>query len=183
LGLAITALLVCALVTFWVRRISRVFEAATASVVFDPIAAAIVADAADQGHVRLIAAKPTSYDDGPSKRWARAPNDGPEAIFLEVVQVPARRAPLQVVGGCSYGYHILRVESADAGQAIAAVLLAIRDATGLAPQIDFAWSERSHTGNLLRFFFFGVGNVPAVTREILRRIEPNSSRRPRVHIG
>jgi hypothetical protein len=93
------------------------------------------------------------------------------------------RDPLLVRGECPSGYHILKVEAAEPGAAIAAVLLGIQKLTGKSARADFAWPDGSHAGNLLRFLVFGTGNAAAVTREILRRHQPNPSLRPGVHVG
>jgi hypothetical protein len=44
-------------------------------------------------------------------------------------------------------------------------------------------SEGNPAANLVRFLFFGVGEVAPVTRQIIRRAEPDRERRPHVHVG
>lgn len=67
--------------------------------------------------------------------------------------------------------------------AIAAALLHIRDTTGLMPHIYFRWTQGDPLVNLIRFLAFGAGEIAPVTREILRRAEPDLTRRPWVHVG
>ena len=67
--------------------------------------------------------------------------------------------------------------------ALAAMLLQIRDATGVRPHIYFEWTEGNPASNFLRFLFFGVGEVAPVTREVLRQAEPRRKKRPHVHVG
>jgi hypothetical protein len=70
-------------------------------------------------------------------------------IFLEVTIGDASdfETTLRVRGEKRYGYRILRVKSPSIPNAIAAVLLAIRDQTGKIPHIYFAWTE----GNPFKF--------------------------------
>jgi len=49
---------------------------------------------------------------------------------------------------------------------------ASRTAPETPPHIYFDWIEGNPLLNLLRYLFFGVGEVAPVTREILRRAEP-----------
>ncbi|MCC6313220.1 MAG: amino acid transporter, partial [Thermomicrobiales bacterium] len=81
------------------------------------------------------------------------------------------------------GFRVLEVEAASAPNAIAAVLLAIRDRTGKRPHAYFGWSEGNPLKYLARFILFGEGDIAPVTHEVLRQAEPNPDRRPAIHIG
>ena len=63
----------------------------------------------------------------------------------------------------------------------AAVLLEIRNVTGVVPEIYFEWTEGNPLNNMFRFLITGRGEIAPVTREVLRETEPNAKRRPSVH--
>jgi hypothetical protein len=106
-------------------------------------------------------------------------------LFLEILVSDASEfAEIIKVTGVQVGdYRILRAESAAVPNAIAALLLHIRDQTGKIPHAYFGWAEGNPIQYLLRFILFGEGDIAVVTREVLRRAEKNPHRRPGVHVG
>jgi hypothetical protein len=91
---------------------------------------------------------------------------------------------LEVHGQVMAGqYRVLTMESSSVANALAALLLHVRDVTGCIPHAYFEWTEGSPVRNFLRFLAIGVGEVAPTTREVLRRAEPDRHRRPRVHVG
>ncbi len=81
------------------------------------------------------------------------------------------------------GYHVLTAEHSSIPNAIAAFLLYVRDLTGCRPHAYLGWAEGDPLGYLARFIFFGEGDIAPVTREILRKAEPDPKRRPAIHVG
>ena len=65
--------------------------------------------------------------------------------------------------------------------ALAAVALRLRDASGREPHLFFRWTEGNPVLEGLRFFVLGEGEIAAVTREVLRAAEHDPVRRPWVH--
>ncbi|MHB8648227.1 MAG: amino acid transporter, partial [Thermomicrobiales bacterium] len=112
------------------------------------------------------------------------PPDDP-VLFLEVtIRDASEFAPELLVHGAQVGrYRVLRIESAAIANAIAAVLLYVRDTTGVIPDVYFGWGEGNPIVYLGRFFLFGDGDIAPVTREVLREAEPNPERRPTVHVA
>jgi hypothetical protein len=106
-------------------------------------------------------------------------------LFLEVTVVDPSEfsSPVRVTGEERSGYRILRVDSATIANTIAAVLLHIRDRTGKLPHVYFGWTEGNPVVHLVRYLVFGDGDVPPVTREVLRKAERDRERRPLVHVG
>jgi hypothetical protein len=104
-------------------------------------------------------------------------------IFLEVtLSDPSDFATELNVHGCfRQGRRVMEMTSP--AVAIAALLLHLRDEYRVKPNIYFQWTESNPVSNLLRFLFFGVGEIAPITREALRRAEPDRARRPRVQVG
>jgi hypothetical protein len=106
-------------------------------------------------------------------------------LFLEIEISDASEFSEKItVKGVKVGeYRILRAQSAAVPNAIAAILLSIRDRTGKLPHAYFGWIEGNPIQYLLRFLLFGEGDTAVVTREVIRRSEKNPQRRPIIHVG
>ncbi|MFI8458261.1 amino acid transporter [Kitasatospora sp. NPDC085464] len=178
------------LVSF-LSRLRRAFELRVTDVVLDEAAERFVRDYTHRT-MRLIANEPNSRDLAEyqeKKREVRAHHDIPADIDLVFVEVTVRdpsefESVLDVRGEVLHDrYRVLTLESSSVPNALAALLLTIRDRTGQLPHIYFDWTEGGPVGHFLRFFLFGQGEVAPVTREVLREAEPDRSRRPRVHVG
>ena len=106
-------------------------------------------------------------------------------LFLEVRPSDASEFSevLNVEGVDVGGYHVLRCASPAIPNAIAALLLFIRDQTRQIPHAYFGWTEGNPIAYLLKFLAFGEGDTAPVTREVLRQAEPDPELRPRIHVG
>ncbi len=93
------------------------------------------------------------------------------------------KGKLKIKGLDVCGYKVLRTEAPAVPNAIAAFLLHLRDKTGKIPHVYFGWSEGNPISYLIRYILFGEGDTAPVTREILRQAEPDTERRPNVHVG
>jgi len=190
-GVRIASFFILAIVTTsLVSRATRSTELRVTAVRLDPLARQLV-DQAAAGEIRIIANEPNERDEAEyreKEREEREDNHIPPAdpvLFLEVTVLDPSEfeSSLEVTGEVRFGYRILRVESSVIANSIAAVLLHVRDQTGKQPHAYFGWTEGSPIVNLLRYLIFGDGEVAPVTREVLRKAEPDLARRPRIHVG
>ncbi|MGW4822024.1 amino acid transporter [Streptomyces sp. NPDC004227] len=172
-------------------RLARSFELRVTSVTLDAMAERFVRDIASR-KIRFIAKEPerqakSEYRD--KIEQIRSDSDIPlteDFVFVEVtVTDPSEfEAGLTVHGEVRHDrYRVLALESASVPNALAALLLHVREMTGRTPHIYFEWTEGNPFANFLRFFLFGLGEVAPVTREVLREAEPDRAKRPRVHTG
>ncbi|MFG2196835.1 amino acid transporter [Streptomyces sp. NPDC048639] len=172
-------------------RVRRAFELRVTSVTLDDMAERFVRDTAHR-RIRFIANEPDARDAAEYRdklHQIRSDNDIPpedDLMFVEVtVGDPSEfESDLKVHGAVLHDrYRVLTLESSTVPNALAALLLHVRDATGQRPHIYFEWTEGSPLAHFVKFFLFGQGEVAPVTREVLREAEPERDRRPRVHVG
>ena len=191
-GVKIGACFIAAIVVVsLISRLGRSFELRVTDVHLDSTAERFVRDCARRT-IRLVANEPddrdpTEYAD--KERQIRRDHDLPpdaDLIFVEVtVTDPSEFENAQKVRGCVMHdrYRVLTLESSSVPNALAALLLAVRDLTGVTPHVYFEWTEGSPVRNLAKFLLIGAGEVAPTTREVLRRAEPDRERRPHVHVG
>ncbi|MFG2783600.1 amino acid transporter [Streptomyces prunicolor] len=171
-------------------RLARAFELRVTSVQLDPMAERFIRDMASR-KIRFVANEPDRRDKAEYREkieQIRNDNDipGEDFVFVEVTVLDASEfeAGLTVRGEVLHGrYRVLTLESSSIPNALAALMLHVRDSTGRIPHMYFEWTEGNPFANFLRFFLFGQGEVAPVTREVLREAEPDRTRRPRVHTG
>ncbi len=172
-------------------RLLRAFELRTPEVVLDDKAQLYIQDLSRRS-IRIIAHDPETQDAEVYRQKIEQivdDNDLPnphDLVFLEVqVTDPSDfESRIEVAGETRHKrYRVLQVEAPSVPNAIAAVLLHIRDVSGVLPHVYFEWTEGNPISNLVKFMLFGLGEVAPVTREVLRRAEPRREARPHLHVG
>ena len=191
-GVKIGACFIAAIVAVsFASRVQRAFELRVTEVELDATARLFVRDCARRT-IRLVANEPDRRDPAQYAdkiKQIREDNDlpaDPDIIFVEVtITDPSDfETRLEVRGHVLHGHHrVITVESSTVPNALAALLLHVRDVAGVTPHIYFEWTEGNPVANFVRFLLLGVGEVAPVTREVLRRAEPQRDRRPHVHVG
>jgi hypothetical protein len=190
-GLKIAAtFIVSIIVSSLISRVLRSTELRVHEVQADDRAQQFLRDAAGTP-VRIIANRPDTglpFEYEYKLREARDTHHLPpdqNVLFIEVQPGDASDFSdvLRVSGATIERHRVLRCVSPAIPNAIAALLLYVRDRTGVIPHAYFGWTEGNPITYLLKYLAFGEGDTAPVTREVLRQAEPNIERRPRIHVG
>ncbi len=192
-GVRIAGLFILAIMTTSIlSRVRRSFELRATSVVLDSNALDyVMSDAEEYDVIRIISHEPDEDTEAEyrnksrdERRFGHIPPGSP-IMFLEVHPSDSSdfEEDLLVRGVAKHGYRVLQVTSGNVPNTIAAVLLEIRDQTGLIPEIYFEWTQGNPISNMFKFLFTGLGEIAPVTREVLRESEPNAKRRPHIHVS
>ena len=148
-------------------------------------------EAARRQSLRIIANRP---DTGNHDEYARKLDEAlsshhlpSDALILFLEVRPGDTSDfsnrLKVSGADVGGFYVLRCTSPAIPNAIAGLLLNLRDRTGTIPHAYFGWTEGNPFTYLLRFLAFGEGDTAPVCREVLRQAEHDPALRPRIHVG
>ncbi len=193
-GIAIALLFIAAIVgVSLVSRVQRSLELRQERIEIDKTAEAFIREAARSGDdIHIVAHRRRRTDDpeeyARKEREQREDNHIPAGhpiLFLEVdVEDASEFTDVLEVRGVEIGGHkVLRSVSSVVPNAIAALLLDLRDSTGKTPHCYFGWTEGNPIVYLIRYILFGEGDTAPVTHEVLREAEPEASRRPLIHVG
>jgi len=182
--------IVTIIVTSLISRVLRSTELRVQSVEPDETARRFLREAG-RGPIRIIANRPDTGQPEEYEHKLREASDShhltpdEQVLFLEVRpgDVSEFSGRLQVEGVEVGRHRVLRCVSSAIPNAIAALLLYIRDETKQIPHAYFGWTEGNPIVYLMKFLALGEGDTAPVTREVLRQNEPDPLKRPRIHVG
>jgi len=191
-GIMISLFFIAAIVaTSLVSRVYRSLELRQERIEMDETARRFVKEASHGGEIHIVANRrqagdKAEYDQKEAEQ--REDNHIPKNVpilFLEIdVEDASEFTDVLEVRGVEVGRHrAMRAMSSVVPNAIAALLLHLRDTTGKVPHCYFGWTEGNPIVYLFRFLLFGEGDTAPVTHEVLREAEPDPDKRPAVHVG
>jgi hypothetical protein len=190
-GIKIASLFILAIVVAsFVSRALRSTELRVEKIEFDEQAKQFIAEMA-QGEIRIVTNRRETGDveeyrfkEHEKRVDNHIPSSDPILFYeIELGDASEFKGKLKIRGVDIEGYKIIRTHAPAVPNAIAALLMHLRDKTGKIPHVYFGWSEGNPASYLVRYILFGEGDTAPVTREILRKAEPNPELRPNVHVG
>ncbi|MBX3244704.1 MAG: amino acid transporter [Acidobacteria bacterium] len=190
-GIQIAAVFILSIITAsFISRVIRTTELRVNAIHLDETARKFVEDISE-GEIRIITNRREvgnvseyRFKEHEKRIDNHIPATDPVLFFeVELGDASEFSGSLKVRGVDIDGYRILRTESPAVPNAIAGLLLYLRDETGKIPHVYFGWSEGNPIMYLIRYLIFGEGDTAPVTREILRQAEPDPELRPNVHVG
>jgi hypothetical protein len=191
-GMKIASIFIATIIcTSLISRVARSTELRVQRVEADATAARFIEEAARHGSIRIIANRPDKGDRSEYEGKLSEARDSHHlgrdepVLFVEIRLGDASEfsGVLCVQGVEVEGFRVLRCQSPAIPNAIAALLLYLRDTTKLIPHAYFGWTEGNPIAYLLKFLVFGEGDTAPVTREVLRQTVDDPHLRPRIHVG
>ncbi|MDI1241224.1 MAG: amino acid transporter [bacterium] len=191
-GIQIALLFIFAIIaTSFVSRALRTTEIRIEKIDFDETALKFIEEVVSEGDIRIVTNRRETGDvteyrfkEHEKRIDNHIPSTDPILFYeIEIGDASEFTGGLTIRGVDIEGYKILRTEAPAVPNAIAALLLNIRDRTGKIPHVYFGWSEGNPIMYLARYILFGEGDTAPVTREILRQAEEDPELRPSVHVG
>jgi hypothetical protein len=191
-GIKIAAFFIAGIViASFVSRAMRTTEIRIEKIELDETAKQFLRELASEGDVRIVTNRRETGDiteyrfkEHEKRIDNHIPSTDPILFYeIDVGDASEFSGKLHISGADVGGYRILRTKSPAVPNAIAALLLHIRDTTNKIPHVYFGWSEGNPIKYLIRYILFGEGDTAPVTREILRQAEPDPELRPSVHVG
>jgi hypothetical protein len=191
-GIVIASFFIVAIIfTSVVSRVYRSLELRQERIEIDEAAQRFIEEAARGNGIHIVANRRQAGDEREytlKEEEQREDNHiplGEPILFLEVdVDDASEFEDVLEVRGVEIGGHkVLRAKSSVVPNAIAALLLHLRDTTGKTPHCYFGWAEGNPIAYLFRFVLFGEGDTAPVTHEVLREAEPERKQRPAIHVG
>ena len=175
----------------FISRALRTTEVRIEKIEFDETALKFIDEVVSEGDIRIVTNRRETGDvteyrfkEHEKRIDNHIPSTDPILFYeIDIGDASEFTGGLTIRGVDIDGYKILRTEAPAVPNAIAALLLNIRDRTGKIPHVYFGWSEGNPIMYLARYILFGEGDTAPVTREILRQAEDDPELRPSVHVG
>ena len=191
-GIKIASFFIFAIIaTSFISRAMRSTEVRVDKIELDEAAQLFINDLNDDGEIRIVTNRRETGDvteyrfkEHEKRVDNHIPANDPVLFFeIDIGDASEFSGKIEIKGVDVAGYKVLRTHAPAVPNAIAALLLHLRDKTGKIPHVYFGWSEGNPIQYLIRYILFGEGDTAPVTREILRQAEPDPELRPSVHVG